>query len=459
MTRQRISIIGAGYVGLCIAVGFASKGYKVIAIDHDSKKVILINKGIPPFHEAGLKDLLQENLKEGYLECTLDCKEAILKTDITFIAVGTPSKRDGSINLQYVKNAAREIGKALKEKENYHLIVVKSTVIPGTTENVVKPIIEKQSGKRCGEEWGICVNPEFLREGSAVNDTLHPDRIIIGEYDKKSGDMLEMLYRNLHGEQTPPLLRTNLSTAELIKYANNAFLAMKISFINHIADICERIPGVDVTVVAKGIGLDKRIGRLFLNAGLGYGGSCLPKDIKALIAFCKSLGHKPILLKAINKVNETQPYKAIKLCKEALGSLKGRHVAILGLAFKPNTDDIREAVSIKIIKALLKEGARVTAYDPAATPNIRKRLGNSIQYTSSPINCIKNADCCIIVTEWDEFKKLNPKDFIKNMKHPIVIDGRRIFDPTEFSRKLDYWAVGLGKIEEKYYESRKFCTD
>jgi UDPglucose 6-dehydrogenase len=449
LSKQQISIIGAGYAGLCTAIGFASKGYKVFAVDRDPKKVTLINEGISPFYEIGLETLLPKALEQGNLKCTTNYKEAILKSDITFITVGTPGNRDGSINLTQVENAASEIGKVLKEKEAYHLVVVKSTVVPRTTENIVKPTIEKFSGKDCGNEFGVCVNPEFLREGSGIHDTLHPDRIIIGQIDKRAGDMLESLYRDFYGNEMPPLIRTNIPTAELIKYANNAFLATKISFINEIANICEKIPGVDVTVVAKGIGLDKRIGPLFLQAGLGFGGSCLPKDVKALIAHSKKLGYNPTLLKAVNKINETQPSKAVELCKKALCNLKGKRIALLGLAFKPNTSDVRNAVSIRIIRKLLKEGASITVYDPIAMPNMKKKFKNNIQYASTPLNCIKNADCCILVTEWDEFKTLKPEDFVQNMKQPIVIDGRRIYNIKSFDRKLKFMAVGLGQLNNK----------
>jgi len=443
-----ISIVGTGYVGLCTAVGFASKGYKVIASTRDPEKVASINKGIPPFHEPGLQELLQKTITEGYLRCVLDREEAVLSTDITFIAVGTPSEPDGSIDLQYVEGSAREIGESLNKKETYHLVVVKSTVVPGTTENIVKPAIEKPSSKRCGVDFGLCINPEFLREGSALYDTLHPDRIIIGEYDQKSGDILENLYREFYDEKRPPLIRTNLPTAELIKYANNAFLATKIGFINQIANICEKIPGADVTAVARGIGLDKRIGPLFLNAGLGYGGSCLPKDVKALIAFSRSLGYNPTLFKAAEEVNKAQPHKAVELCKRLLGNLQGKRIAILGLAFKPSTDDMREAVSIKVINQLLEEGANIVVYDPAATNNAKKIFEDRIEYAPSATKCISGADCCILVTEWDEFKGIKPEDFIQHMRQPILIDGRRIYDPKQFSQKLKFKAIGLGELIE-----------
>jgi len=438
--------MGIGYVGLCTAVGFASKEYHVIASTHDAQKAAKINKGIPPIYEPNLQELLKKTIQDDYLKCLLNQPEqAVLDTDITFNTVGTPSKPDGSIDLQHIEKSTQEIGEALSKIDTYHVVVVKSTVVPGTTENIVKPILEKHSRKQCGSDFGLCMNPEFLRQGSAVEDTLNPDRIVIGEHDKTSGDTLAGLYKDFYEEKTPPIVRTNPSTAELIKYANNAFLATKISFINTIANICEKIPGADVTAVAKSIGLDKRIGPSFLNAGLGYGGSCFPKDVKALIAYSKHMGYRLELLEAVEKINETQPHKAIQLCKDLLGDLKGKHIAILGLAFKPNTDDMREARSIQIINQLLKEGANVIAFDPVAVSSAKTIFENKIQYASSTIECLKKADCCILITEWDEFKKLNPKDFKQNMRNPILIDGRRIFDPEKFSQELKFAAIGLGK--------------
>jgi len=444
MVQYCISIVGAGYVGLCTAVAFASKGYKVITADRDPEKVTLINKGISPFSEHRLEESLQKVVKDGRLSCMLGCENAILSSDITFIAVGTPSKPDGSINLGYVESAACEIGQALKRKRSYHLIVVKSTVVPGTTEMVVKLTIENISGKRCGIKFGLCVNPEFLREGCALHDVLNPDRIIIGEYDQKSGDILESIYKDFYGRNMPTVIRTNLPTAELTKYANNTFLVTKISFINTIANICEKVPGADVKVVAKGIGLDKRIEPLFLNAGLGYGGSCLPKDVRALIAFSKDLGYNPLLLNDVEEVNKAQANKAVELCETILDNLKDKRIAVLGLAFKPNTDDMRGATSIKIINQLLQRDANVVAYDPAAMNNAKKIFKDKIEYATSAIDCIKGADCCIIITEWDEFKRLNPEDFVKQMRKTIIIDGRRVYNPNEFKKKVKFAAVGLG---------------
>jgi len=441
---HRVSIVGMGYVGLCTAIGFANKAYNVTAVDKDPKKVASINKGAPHFYEPNLEQLLQEANKKGYLKGMLDTEQAITNTDITFITVGTPSNPDGSINLTQIEGAATEIGKALTKKDDYHLVVVKSTVVPGTTENVVKPLLEKHSGKTCGSNFGLCMNPEFLREGSAVHDAQHPDRIVIGEHDKKSGDTLQTLYQNLHEERIPTI-RTNLPTAELIKYANNAFLATKISYINTIANICEKIPKADITTVAQGIGLDKRINPRFLRAGLGYGGSCFPKDLKALIAFSKQNNYNPTLLQSVQKVNQQQINHTLELIEKELGELSNKKIAILGLSFKPDTDDMREARSIPIINQLLSKGAKITAYDPVAIPNAKKIFKNRIQYTTSPINCLKDADCCIIVTEWQEFKKLKPEDFKQNMKTPILIDGRRIYNPEEFSNKLKFAAIGLGQ--------------
>jgi UDPglucose 6-dehydrogenase len=445
LKKFTISVLGIGYVGLCTAVGFASKGYKVIASTHDAEKAAKINSGIPPFHEPDLQKLLEETVQNGNLKCLVNQTEkAVLETDLTFNAVGTPSRQDGSIDLQFIETSSRDVGQALGKKSTYHVVIIKSTVVPGTTQDLVKPILEKESKKKCGSDFGLCMNPEFLRQGSAFEDTVHTDRIVIGEYDEKSGDTLENLYRDFYGKNTPPTIRTTLSTAELIKYASNSLLATKISFINTIANLCEKIPGTDVKIVATAMGLDKRIGPLFLNAGLGYGGSCFPKDVKALIAYSKNQGYPLELLESVENVNKTQPLKAVQFCKEFLGNLKGKRIAILGLAFKADTDDMREARAIPIINQLIKEGANVTAYDPVATSIAKTIFKNKISYAASAIECLQNADCCILVTEWDEFKKLKPADFIKNMKQPVLIDGRRIYNPEEFRRRMKFAAIGLG---------------
>ncbi len=442
---HKISFIGMGYVGLCTAVCFANKGFKTIVSTKDPEKADMVNRGNPPFYEPQLEGLLKKAIKTRNLKAVAGRKETILETDTSFITVGTPPNPDGSVNLKFVVEASKEIGKILKEKEGSHLVVVKSTVPPGTTEEIVKKNIEKQSGKAYGEHFLLCFNPEFLREGSAIYDTLHPDYIVIGEYDRKSGDVLEQVYKQFYGKNVPPMIRTNLPTAELIKYANNAFLATKISFINTFANICERIPGADVTRIAEAIGKDHRINPYFLKAGLGWGGSCFPKDLRALIAYSKKLGYNPTLIQATDKSNQDQIEFMIQKVRNELKTLKGKKIAILGLAFKPDTDDLREARSIKIINQLLKKGATITAYDPMAISNAKESLKRSIIYASSAVECLKNADCAILVTEWEEFKKLKPEDFTQNMRKPILIDGRRVYNPQKFSKKLRYVAIGLGE--------------
>lgn len=441
-----LTVVGLGYVGSTLASVAAYNGFRVYGVDVVLEKVELMNKGVPPVLEPGLNGLLKEALGRGLFKATMDFKEAVGNADLVFITVGTPSMPDGSINLKYVESAARSIGRVLRG-DAYRVVVVKSTVVPGTTRCLVKKNLEEESGLKAGRDFGLCMNPEFLREGSAVHDLLNPERVIIGEFDRHSGDVLEAFYREFYRDKpNVPILRVSLETAEMIKYANNAFLATKISFINTIANICEFVPGCDVVEVAKALGLDSRISPRFLDAGLGYGGSCFPKDVKALIAFARDKGYDPFLLRAVEEVNRLQPYRAIKLCKKLLGNLNGRKIAVLGLSFKPNTDDIREAVSLKVIEGLLSEGAKVTVYDPAAMGNVKKVLGSKVEYASSARECIRGADCAIVVTEWDEFKQLKPEDFLNLMRVPALVDGRRVFDPKLFAEKgVKLEAIGLGK--------------
>ncbi len=442
--KPRISVFGLGYVGTVTAACFAYKGFNVVAFDVDKGKVESLNQARSFIYEPELDEIIKQAVSSGSLKATYNPNYAIMNSDITFITVGTPQKVDGKIDLRYVEDASRMIGKALKDKDDWHLVVVKSTVIPGTTNNVVKKNIEEVSGKTCDREFGICFNPEFLREGAAVHDMFYPDRLIIGGSEKSSSYLLN-LYNMFYGEKMPETIITNAENAELIKYANNAFLAMKVSFINMIARICQKIPKGDVEVVAKGIGLDKRIGSLFLKAGAGWGGSCWPKDLSALKKFAEEIGLELPLVDATIEINKTQPLILIDFAKELIGSLEGKRISILGLSFKPNTDDMREAVSIKIIESLLKEGAEVIAYDPKAMDNAKKIFGKKIIYANNSIECLKGADCAMIVTEWDEFKNLKPEDFINNMRNPALIDGRRIYDPKIFSSKLKFKAIGLGE--------------
>ncbi len=439
----KTSIIGAGYVGLCTAVCLANKGYKTTISDLKKDRIKLIQSGHPPFYEPHLSELLMKAVRSGDLLATSDREKAVLNSDITFITVGTPSKPDGTADLQYIRGSAEEIGRALREKDGYHLVVVKSTVPPGTTEYVVKPILEGASGKKVGENYGLCMNPEFMREGSAIHDILEPDRVIIGEYDERSGKTLETFYHGFYSGR-PHILRMGLASAEMVKYATNAFLATKVSFINSIASICEGVPNLNVTQVAKAVGMDHRISPLFLEAGCGFGGSCFPKDLRALIAFSKRLGYNPSLLEAVLEVNERQAMRIVELARRGLGDLKGKRVAILGLSFKPNTDDVREAPSIRIINLLLRGGASICAYDPMAIEKAKSIFNGRVDFARSSIECLRGADCCMVLTEWDEFKNLRPSTFMKYMKTPLVVDGRRIYDPSEFSEKLRYFAIGVG---------------
>jgi len=415
---MHLAIIGAGFVGLSMGVVLADKGHKVLLVDVDKAKVEKINSGIAPFYEPKLSELLEKHVGNN-LKATTNYSE-LEKAEIIFICVGTPSKPDGSIDLKYVISACESLKDVLKHTKDYKLIVVKSTVLPTTTEKVIIPILEK-SGKKAGKHFGICVNPEFLREGSAINDFLNQDRIVIGAMDKKSGDILEKFYRN--DFPSSPIVRVDLRTAEMIKYASNTFLATKISFINEIGNICKKI-GIDVYKVVEGMKYDPRIGGHFLNAGIGFGGSCLPKDLKALINFAKELGEHPKLLEAVNHVNETQPERLVELAKQRIGELKGKKVAVLGLAFKPGTDDLRETRALPIITKLLDEGAEVIVYDPIA--KLPEELNGSVKVASSLEEAIKEAEIIKIVTDWEHFKELiNLEHYLEGK---LIFEGRRIFD-------------------------------
>ncbi len=416
---MKISIIGTGYVGAVSAACFAELGHEVICVDVDQSKIDRINAGIPPIYEEGLSELL-EKYAGRRLNATSDYDFAVMNSDISFICVGTPSDSHGNIDLGIVKAAGASLGDSLKKKEGYHVIVVKSTVVPGTTEKVVLPIIEKHSDK-LAEDFGIAMNPEFLREGKAVYDFMHPDKIVVGSIDKKSGDIVASLYSGLECEVT----RTNPRTAEMIKYANNACLATKISFANEIGNICKGL-GIDTYEVMRAVGRDFRIGPYFLNSGAGFGGSCFPKDVRALIGKASEIGYEPVLLRSVIELNETQPTRMVQLLKNRLGSLREKKIAVLGLAFKNDTDDIRESRSTPVIKELLDNGARVSAYDPMANENM-KMLFSDIEYHSSAADALRGADACMIMTEWDEFKSLG-KEF-DVMKRRLIIDGRHMLTP------------------------------
>jgi len=435
---MKISIIGTGYVGLITGCCFARLGNEVTCVDVIKDKVGSINKAKPPIYEEGLEKIMREVVGKN-LKATTDVLNAVRNSDITFVCVGTPDSDTGGIDLRFVESAAKNVGRALKGKKNYHVVVMKSTVVPGTTDGVLTPILEEESGKKAGEDFGVCMNPEFLREGKAIEDFMTPDRIVIGGIDEDSKAKLRELYEGF----VCPKLETDLRTAEMIKYASNALLATKISFINEIANICELV-GTDVEDVAKGIGLDNRISGAFLKAGAGFGGSCFPKDVKAIIELGNQRGYTPRVLESVIKTNKKQAYHMVEVLKEKLGKLEGKRIGLLGLAFKPGTDDIREAPALKMIDLLLLNKAMVVAYDPKAMQNAKGVFGD-VKYVRSVEECLKGADACIIATEWDEFKK-DAGFFAKNLKGKVVIDGRRVLSPEKAREAgLDYFGVGYGK--------------
>jgi len=406
----KISIIGTGYVGLVSAGCFAKLGHKIICVDIDSNILDKINRGISPIYEKDLDEILSKNLDR--IQATGNYEKAICSSDITFICVGTPSKKNGEIDLSYLKKSSEQIGKILKDKESWHLVVVKSTVLPGTTRDVVLPILEKASGKKAGIDFGIAMNPEFLREGVAVSDFLNPDRIVIGSSDKKSKKTLKKLYNGFKCQ----IFETSLSAAEMIKYASNCFLATKISYINEIGNMCKKLE-IDTYEVADGMGLDSRIKRDFLNSGIGWGGSCFPKDVKALEFWAKKQNLDTEIIDSVIRVNNKQPLKVLELLKKHIKDINGKTIGILGLAFKSDTDDIRESRTIPIVRSLIEKGAYVKVYDPKAMDNFKKIFPDLI-YCSSAEEVL-DSDVVIIATVWDSFKNLD-------YSNSIVIDGRKL---------------------------------
>jgi UDPglucose 6-dehydrogenase len=438
---MRIAVIGGtGYVGLTTAVCLAAKGHTVYCVGRNEDKIRQLLAGRPIIYEESLEELLKDTLSKGIFIPSTDLKNAVGNSEISFICVGTPSRDDGSIDLSQIEEASKGIGLALREDNGYKVVVVKSTVLPGTTENLVVPTIEKFSHKKVGVDFGVCMNPEFLREGLAVNDFLFPKEtgIVIGELDKKSGDILFNVYKEFDAK----ILRTSIRAAETIKYARNCYLAKDISFANEIANICQKLV-VDYLDVKGGVEMDARIGKgRFLDAGAGFGGSCFPKDVKAIVAKAKEVGIKPVMLEATLRVNDAQPYKIVELTKQVLGQFEGKKIGVLGLAFKPGTDDMREAVSIKVINAFLLEGAEVFAYDPKALDNAKKIFGGKIVYVDKAKEALSDVDVCVIVTEWPEFADPRLYDHMRNR---VIIDGRRVLDPSVLGSGFTYNAVGFPK--------------
>jgi UDPglucose 6-dehydrogenase len=452
MFKFKVSILGTGFIGLCSAACFANKDIKVLASTHNEKKAAMINEGKAPFYEAGLQEIM-DNIKKDkpdLLKCLTDPVKAIIETDISMITQGTPMREDRSIDLSFIESTAKEIGEALKTKDQYHLVVVRSTVVPGTTRNLVGKIISDVSGREPGKDYGLCMQPEFLAEGRSIEDTLHPDRIIIGEFDEKSGAMLQEFYEYFYGDHLKncPILRMNLESAELVKYGNNCLLSTKISYANEFANFAELVPYVDVVQVMKAVGLDYRINPRFLGAGVGFGGACFHKDVNAIKAWANSKGYKSKLLDAVLEINDDQAVHIVDIAEELTGGLKGKKITLLGLAFKPGTDDMRGAASIRVINELLRRNVtNIVGYDPKAIETAKVELRDKITYADSIEEALKDSECALLITEWDEFRKLKPGDFKRLMRTPNLIDGRRIFDYHEFSENLPFRAIG--RIELK----------
>ena len=433
---MNICVVGTGYVGLVTGAVFADLGNEVVCVDNAVEKIDALCRGRMPIYEPGLEEVVARNVADGRLSFTTDLDAAVRHSVIVFITVGTPPKEGGQTDLSAVEAVARQIGRAM---ERYTVVVNKSTVPVGTGE-FVREVIERNQKTRV--PFDVVSNPEFLREGSAIEDTLRPDRIVIGAPTQQVAMTLLELYAPLER----PMIITDVPSAEMIKYASNAFLAAKISFMNSIANICE-LAGADVTQVMKGMGLDPRIGGAFLQAGLGYGGSCFPKDTESLVHTAGALGYDFALLRAVVETNAERAPHFVRAIEKALAPLDDKRIAVLGLAFKPNTDDMREAKSIEVIRRLLELGATVRAYDPVATENARTVLPAAVVYCESPYDAAAEADAVALVTEWNEFKFLNLERLRAVMRRPIVFDGRNLWEPERMRRLgFEYHSIGRKSV-------------
>lgn len=431
--------MGLGYVGLSTTVTMATK-FETVGVDIDRRRVDELSAGKVPIHEKGLKTLLAKGLSSGRLKFSSQAFD-LGSADAIFVAVGTPSSPDGSIDLSQVRKAATDIGGLVRVSSGKPLVIMRSTVVPGTLSTVVKPLIEETSGKKSGAGFWLCSNPEFLREGSAIADSLRPTRIVLGAAESGSMSSAKALYRKFYGRRTPQMVLTSPEGAELIKYGSNSYLAAKVSLINLLANLSETFPGTDINDVALGIGLDPRIGKQFLQAGPGFGGSCFGKDLKALSAYLRQMALDPSMLESVLRINDFQPSHVVALADAAVGSLAGKTVAVLGIAFKAETSDTRDSRSIPLIRGLLDKGAVVKAYDPVAT--LPESLRGAAQ-AKSLRDCLDGADLAITMTAWKEFQKVRPAEFARLMRSPTLVDARRIYDPAAYSKVLKYFAIGRG---------------
>ncbi|MGM7721726.1 UDP-glucose dehydrogenase family protein [Metabacillus sp. Hm71] len=433
---MKIAVVGTGYVGLVTGTCLSEIGHTVTCIDIDQNKINKMREGISPIYEPGLDELMKKNINEGRLFFTANHDEGFKDADVIYIAVGTPEKEDGSANLLFVEQVAKDIAKHV-EKD---VIVVTKSTVPVGTNDWIKEVI--QTNLVNNVEVDIVSNPEFLREGSAIYDSFHGDRIVVGAENDKAANTIEEINKPFG----IPVFKTDIRSAEMIKYSANAFLATKISFINEISNICEKV-GANVEDVANGMGQDNRIGSQFLNAGIGYGGSCFPKDTKALVQIAGNVEYDFELLKGVIRVNQKQQEIILNKLEERFNNLEGKNIAVLGLAFKPNTDDMREAASIVITKYLIEKGAKVFAYDPVAMNNAKNILDPKVNYVSDTIDALKGSDAALILTEWNEFRDLDIRIFEDNMKLPIIFDGRNCFDLDVVKNfKVEYYSMGRPSI-------------
>jgi len=433
---MQIAMIGTGYVGLVSGTCFSEFGFNVICVDKDDAKIEKLKSNIIPIYEPGLEALVERNQTAGRLSFTTDLKDAVSKADIVFIAVGTPTRRgDGHADLSYVYSAAKEIAASMS---GYTVVVTKSTVPVGTGKQVFE-IIKNENPDL---EFDVASNPEFLREGSAINDFMRPDRVVVGTMGKKAKKMLQQIYRPLYLIETP-IQFTDLETAELIKYAANAFLAVKISYINQIADLCEQV-GADVHDVAKGMGLDKRIGAKFLHPGPGYGGSCFPKDTLALVKTAELMGGQISIVDEVVRYNqERKRSMSDRILSQMQSDVSGKTISILGLAFKPETDDMRDSPALDIIPELISKGANIIAYDPVAMQEASSLLSDKVVFAADSEACIKDADACVIITEWNEFRAITAVRFLELMKGKVIVDLRNVYLPSEMRDVgLNYTSIG-----------------
>lgn len=440
MPKYKISVVGMGFVGVSLAMANAKAGFKTVGVDSVPEKIEALGFGRPGFFEPGLDGMLADSISKGIIRFTTDTDDAVRNTDITFLAVGTPNGGgSGGADLSFIREAVERIAASIRGKDVFHLLVVKSTVPPLTTQTVIMPALADMIDDRRAD---VVVNPEFLREGSMVADILKPHLIVVGSNGGHGYRVLEEYYRDFYGT-LPEIMHTNLPTAEIIKYANNAFLATKLSFINSISNLCRRVRGADVETVACAIGKDPRIGPEFLKAGPGFGGSCLPKDLAGLIDISRKIGVEPGFFKAVQKTNDLQLMEVMEMMDDMKVLAEGRIVAVLGLAFKGGTDDVRGSVSVRVVEELLRHGLDVRVHDPMAMENFGRIFGDGISYCPSVAKCLDGADCCVILTNCEEYRKLMPHDFAERMGTCNVIDARRTLDPNKF-KGTGFAAMGLG---------------